>query len=204
VPVPVRVLVLVLAPEPARLRLTHSRAGCLVGRNVSSRILIAVALLLLGGSVRPALAQDKPRPIVEFVTGYAGFVDENWIDRTMIGGGARVFVSRRIAIGPEFVYLQGANSEHDLTLTGNVTIDLLREEASAPRRVIPYIAAGGGYLRQTTQVGTGPFTSSDGTVSGGVGARIALGKTMFIAPEVRFGFEPEVRIGVTIGFRPGR
>ena len=117
--------------------------------------LAAVAQLALFGSARPALAQDKPRPIVEFVTGYAGFVDENWIDRTMIGGDGRFFVSRRVAIGPEFVLLKGANSEHDLTLTGNVTIDLLPEEATAPRRVIPYIAAGGGYLRQTTQVGTG-------------------------------------------------
>src|SRR5580765_8325437 len=161
------------------------------------------ALLAVLGSAWPALAQDKPRPIVEFVTGYAGFVDENWINRTMIGGGGRFFVSRRVAIGPEFVYLKGANSEHDLTITGNVTIDLLLEEATAPRRVIPYIAAGGGYLRQTTQVGTGPFTSSDGTVSGGIGARIALGRTFFIAPELRMGFEPEIRVGVTIGFRPG-
>jgi Outer membrane protein beta-barrel domain len=162
----------------------------------------ALALLAVLGGAPPAFAQDKPRPIVEFVTGYAGFVDEDWIDRTMIGGGGRVFVTRRIAIGPEFVYLKGANSEHDLTLTGNVTIDLLREEPTASRRVVPYIAAGGGYLRQTTQVGTGPFTSSQGTVSGGVGARIALGKTFFIAPEFRMGFEPEVRIGITIGFRP--
>lgn len=170
--------------------------------NVSSRALAAGALLLLVGRAIPAFAQDRPRPIVEFVTGYAGFVDESWIDRTMIGGGGRFFVSRRVAIGPEFVYLKGANAEHDLTLTGNVTIDLVAEQSTTPRRVIPYIAAGGGYLRQTTQVGTGPFTSNDGTVSGGIGARIALGKTLFFAPEVRFGFEPEVRIGVTIGLRP--
>src|SRR5262245_12359792 len=161
-------------------------------------------VILAFAAARPALAQDRPRPIVEFVTGYAGFVDENWIDRTMIGGGGRFFVSRRVAIGPEFVYLKGANSEHDLTLTGNVTVDLLREESTTVRRVIPYVAVGGGYLRQTTQVGTGPYTSAEGTLSGGIGARIAVGKTFFVAPEFRMGLEPEVRIGVTIGFRPGR
>lgn len=175
-----------------------------MGRLLSSRTLAAVALLALVGGARPAFAQDRPRPIVEFVTGYAGFVDENWIDRTMIGGGGRFFVSRRIAIGPEFVYLKGANSEHDLTIIGNATIDLVRDDPAFQQRVIPYVAAGGGYLRQTTQVGTGRFTSSDGTVSGGIGARIALGKTFFIAPEFRMGFEPEVRIGVTIGFRGKR
>jgi len=173
-------------------------------RKLLSLIMAAFALLAVLGLPRPAFAQDQPRPIAEFVTGYAGFVDENWIDRTMIGGGGRFFISRRVAIGPEFVYLKGANSEHDLTLTGNVTIDLLREESTTPRRVIPYIAAGGGYLRQTTQVGTGPYTSSDGTLSGGIGARIAVSKSFFVAPELRMGFEPEVRIGVTIGFRPGR
>ena len=44
--------------------------------NVSSRALAAGALLLLVGSAHPAFAQDRPQPIVEFVTGYAGFVDQ--------------------------------------------------------------------------------------------------------------------------------
>ena len=84
-----------------------------------------------------------------------------------------------------------------------MTINLLTGAVDSPAANIPYIAAGGGYLRQTTQVGTGPFTSSDGTLSGGIGARIALGRAFFIAPEFRMGVEPEIRLGVTIGFRPG-
>ncbi len=156
-------------------------------------------LLMLGAA--SASAQDRPPPIIEAVTGYAGFVDENWIDRTMIGAGARVFVTSRIAIGPEYVYLHGARDEHDWTLTGNATIDLLVERGPARRRVVPYITVGGGYLRQTTQIPRGPYTSAEGTLSGGLGARIALGQRFFVAPEFRMGYEPEVRIGVTIGIR---
>ena len=90
-------------------------------------------------------------------------------------------------------------------MTGNATIDLVVESRTAsPRRVVPYVAVGGGYLWQTTQVGTGPFSSSEGTFSSGLGARLALGQVMFIAPEVRVGWEPEVRIAVTLGVRPGR
>jgi hypothetical protein len=58
------------------------------------------------------LAQDKPRAIVEAVTGWAGFVDENWIDRTIVGAAGRIFVTARIAVGPEFAYLNGADQEH--------------------------------------------------------------------------------------------
>ena len=65
-------------------------------------------------------------------------------------------------------------------------------------------------MRQKTLVGTGPgstvlatFTSSEATASGGIGARIALGSHVFVAPEFRLGWEPETRIAVTIGIRPG-
>ncbi len=56
-------------------------------------------------------------------------------------------------------------------------------------------------MRQKTLVGTGPgstalapFTSSEATASGGIGARIALGSHVFVAPEFRLGWEPETRI----------
>ena len=77
-----------------------------------------------------------------------------------------------------------------------MTFDFVRDDGR--RRIVPYLVAGGGYLRQKTLVGGGPgstalvpFTSSEGTMSAGVGARIALGSQMFVAPEFRLGWEPE-------------
>ena len=87
-----------------------------------------------------------------------------------------------------------------------MTFDIVPDDGR--RRVVPYLVAGGGYLRQKTLVGGGPgstalvpFTSSEGTMSAGLGARIAVGSNVFVAPEFRLGWEPETRLAVTIGMR---
>ena len=170
----------------------------------------ALALVAtLSGVAQPVFAQDKPVSIVEAVIGRSGFIDEAWDYFRTIGGGARVFVTPRLAIGPEVAYLSGefdGIEASNLTVTANLTLDIVRDDGT--RRVVPYFAAGGGYLRQKTHVGGGPgstalvpFTSSEGTMSAGAGARIAVGSHMFIAPEFRLGWEPETRIAVTIGMR---
>ena len=174
---------------------------------MSGRIGAALTIAAtLSGVAQPVLAQDKPAPIIEAVVGRSGFIDEVWDYFSTIGGGARVFVTPRLAIGPEVAYLSGKFDASNLTVTANMTFDILRDDGR--RWIVPYLAAGGGYLRQKTRVGSGPgstalvpFTSSEGTMSGGVGARIALGSHMFVAPEFRLGWEPETRIAVMIGMR---
>jgi hypothetical protein len=158
---------------------------------------------------RTALAQDKPAPIIEGVLGRSGFIDEVWDYFTTIGGGVRWFVTPRVAVGPEVAYMtgefDGLEASH-LSVTGNVAFDFVRDRDR--RRVVPYIAAGGGYVRQRTTVGRGPdtpglarFTSGEGTMSAGVGARVAIGSRVFIAPEFRLGWEPTTRIAVMFGIR---
>ncbi len=161
---------------------------------------------ILSGVGQPVFAEDKPAPIVEAVVGQSGFIDEAWDYFGTIGGGVRVFVTPRLAIGPEVAYLSGEFDASNLTVTANMTFDIVPDDGR--RRVVPYLVAGGGYLRQKTLVGGGPgstalvpFTSSEGTMSAGLGARIALGSTVFVAPEFRLGWEPETRIAVTIGMR---
>lgn len=168
-------------------------------------IRLVVIMAVLGcGLAAPVRAQTPPVAMVEVITGWAGFVDENWIDRTMVGVAARVYVTERIAVGPEFVFLRGANDEYDWTLTGNATIDLVRDTGPMAPAFVPYVVVGGGYLRQVTQTGTRQFTSSEGTASAGAGVRLRLGQRAFIAPEIRVGYEPELRFGATLGWSPGR
>jgi opacity protein-like surface antigen len=164
---------------------------------------------VLGGVAEPSLAQDKPAPIIEAVIGRSGFIDEVWDHFTTVGGGARVFVTPRLAIGPEVAYLKGeydALDASNVTVTGNITFDFVRDERRA--RFIPYFAAGAGYVRQKTLVGSGPgstalapFTSGEVTMSAGVGVRIAVASRVFIAPEFRLGWEPETRLAVMLGMR---
>jgi hypothetical protein len=155
------------------------------------------------------VAQEKPAPIIEVVVGRSGFIDEVWDYFTTIGGGVRWFVTPRLAIGPEAAYLtgkfDGLEASH-LSVTGNVAFDFVRDRDN--RRFVPYVAAGGGYVRQRTLVGRGPgipglapFTSGEGTVSAGIGARVAISSRVFIAPEFRLGWEPTTRITAMIGIR---
>ena len=174
----------------------------------SLRAFLPIAAILCGAA-QPTLAQEKPAPIVEIVIGRSGFIDEKWDYYTTIGAGARMLVTRRLAIGPEIAYLAGNSDDpgaSSLSITGTLTFDFIRDDGSP--RVVPYFVAGGGYLRQKTLVGRGPgspglrpFTSGEGTVSGGMGARIALGSRIFVSPEFRLGWEPETRIAVMIGIR---
>ena len=161
---------------------------------------------ILSGVGQPVFAQDRPAPLAEAVVGQSGFIDEAWDYFGTIGGGVRVFVTPRLAIGPEVAYLSGEFDASNLTVTANMTFDIVPDDGK--RRVVPYLVAGGGYLRQKTLVGGGPgstalvpFTSSEGTMSAGLGARIALGSQMFVAPEFRLGWEPESRLAITIGMR---
>lgn len=69
-----------------------------MSRHVASLVMFTA---LAGVDAAPVGAQTRPAPIVEAVAGWAGFVDENWIDRAMVGVGGRMFVTGRMAAGPE-------------------------------------------------------------------------------------------------------
>lgn len=171
---------------------------------VVALVSVAVAVVGLASHVQ---AQDRTRPIVEAVVGTSGFIDESWDHFPTTGVSARWFVTPRFAIGPEITIQRGRNEASNLTVTGNVSFDLIQEGPG--RRIVPYVVAGGGYLRQRTLVGSGPgsntlqpFVSAEGTLSGGFGARIAAGPSFFVAPEFRLGWEPEMRFAMMIGVRP--
>jgi len=145
----------------------------------------------------PAHAQDHP-VIAEGHVGYASFVDDAPIEHSVLGAGARVFVTPRVAIGPEFTFMRGPGISRVWFLTGNATIDLV-DSSQTRRRVVPYVIAGGGFARIKTQVGTGPFTSGEGTFTGGGGVRLSPGGGWFIAPEFRLGWELHWRVGASVG-----
>lgn len=161
---------------------------------------ILLLLLVLGTAIPAAAQTTRPAAIVEGVFGWAGFIDEAWIDHTMYGAGARLYVRPRLAIGPEFLVLDGPPGDVDWTLMGTVTFDLRHDSSGAT----PYLVVGAGYLRTYMDLGSQWYSSGEWITSGGVGVRIPLGRRFFVAPELRIGYEPELRFGVTIGIRPGR
>ena len=140
-------------------------------------------------------------PVVEGSAGYAGFLDESLVDHGVIGGAARWYVTDRVSVGPELVYMVGPGRDRDLIATANLQLDLVRAGGGA---VQPYALVGAGFFRHTDGFGQVTFSSVEGAVTGGGGVRLAITPRLTIAPELRLGWEPHLRVGVTVGYRPGR
>ncbi len=162
--------------------------------------------LMWGGG--EAWAQDaaatRPAPVVEGSVGWAGFGDEGIVHHTLLGAGARYYVSRRVSIGPELQYMVGPDSDRDLVVTGNLVVDVLAPTADRPRRTTPYVVLGGGLFRHSDRFLTGTFTSTEGAFTAGVGVRGWTSDRVFLAVDARLGWEAHLRVAGTVGIALGR
>jgi hypothetical protein len=134
---------------------------------------------------------------VKLIAGAAAFLDESTpLDHFVIGAAGAIDLSPRLHLEPQFLYMDGPESDRDITLTGNISYDILVAKNSAL-----YLVGGGGLLRHTEDFASGSFSSYDGTFSGGIGIRFDLSENLFVAPEFRIGFEPLIQILGSAGFR---
>lgn len=158
--------------------------------------LLATAALAVAS---PASAQTSANVVIaEGHAGYAEFIDSPPIRHAVLGGSARVFITQRLAIGPEVTWMRGPGIDRDRFFTGNVTIDL-RAGGPVGVRAMPYIVAGAGLLHHTSQVGTGPYVHQEATFTAGVGLRATVTGRWFLAPEFRIGGDGHWRTGVSLG-----
>lgn len=165
-----------------------------------------MAALLLGAA-SPAGAQSRGPVAVEAVTGHAGYIDDVWDNRALIGALVKWHVTPRLAVGPEVLYQHGSSDDHELLVTGTATYDLVSD--SDRRRVVPFIVAGAGLARRSSLVGQGPgtvglvpYVTHEATASGGIGVRLAVAPSCYLSGDVRLGWEPERRVTVAFGWRP--
>lgn len=166
------------------------------------RILI-VGLSLAGASLVPLQAQTAApgnpgsRPEILMTSGYASFIDEELIDHWLIGGSARVYLTPRFGLEPEFRYMRQSSSDQDYVLQLNLLYDLRRPGST----VVPYLAGGLGLLtnRQKFAYISEVFTNTELTSSGGFGVKFFLNDRVFIAPEFRLGWEPVIQVTGSVG-----
>ena len=159
-------------------------------------VIFGMAAMVLVTDPLRGFAQDRQTGAVEGIGGYAGFVDEQIIHHSVIGGAARWYLLPRLAVGPEVVYMIGPGDDRDLVLTGNVTFDILRGAA-----VTPFLVAGGGLFRHSDRFGGRTFSATEGSFTGGGGVRVSIGERLYVAPEVRIGWEPHIRFSVGVGWK---
>ncbi len=163
------------------------------------------ALLISLGRV-PAMAQSAPRGAeVTGIVGYAGFVDEGGpVDHTTLGAAVRIPLTRRLAIGPQVVYMVGPRTDRDLFVTAAITWDLLGRSAGGPPRVVPYLVADVGFMTHYERFGVERFSSTEGAASGGGGVRVHATDRVVVGGEFRAGWELHYRLVATVGYRFGR
>ena len=161
----------------------------------------AVAAAL--GLARPASAQERPAPVVEVHAGTLFFADDSVVKEHFIGGAGRFHLLPRISIGPEIAYISGRRHSH-LMLTGNLTFDILRPVNNQPRRVTPFVVAGGGLFQTREQFPGETFTHTEGAFTAGGGIRARVGDVVTLGAEARIGWELHIRVNALVGVRLGR
>lgn len=159
----------------------------------------ALTLSLTMASGRPAEAQSRPAPVVEGAVGWAGFVDESVVHHTLVGSAVRLYLSPRLSAGPELTYMVGPRADRDLIVTGNVMFDVLAPTATGPRRLVPFLVAGGGLFRHSDTFQSGPYASTEGAFTVGLGARAWTSRRTYVAVDARLGWEAHLRIAATVG-----
>lgn len=160
---------------------------------------LVLALLLFAENARAQSTDIRPAPAVEFLAGYAGFVDDATIDHAIVGAAGRVYLTPRVAVGPEFVYMRGPDEDRDLFLTGNLTFDVLPPVSGVPRRVTPFLVAGGGFFQHSDRFGAVEFTSYEGAFTAGGGVRAWITRRVYALVDFRLGWELHARVNAGIG-----
>lgn len=158
---------------------------------------LALLVALLPGR---AFAQDRPRAAAELSAGWVGFADDGVVGEGMVGGTARWYMSPRVSVGPEVLFIQGSNHSH-FVLTGNVNVDLLSPVDGRPRAVTPFLVAGGGLFLTRETFLNGPFTSTEGAFTAGGGVRARAGDHLTFGVDSRIGWELHVRVNGFVGIQ---
>ena len=172
--------------------------------NVKISRLVAGGLVLLAAPMAGrAAAQERQSPALEFTVGWVGFADDGIVSEALVGGQFRWYVSPRISVGPEFVYMDGDDHSH-MVITGNLMWDARAPTNGRPPSVTPFVVVGGGLFQTREQFPSGPFTSNEGAFTAGGGVRALAGERVTIGADARIGWELHVRVNAFVGVRLGR
>jgi hypothetical protein len=101
----------------------------------------------------------------------------------------------RLSVGPEFLYMHRDSTDTDITASAQFAWDFL----GGPR-VQPYAVGNVGVLRHFAT----RFAVNSWSYGGGIGAKIALTKRLYLVPDFRIGLEPTVRATVGVSYVIGR
>ena len=172
-------------------------------------VLMSVALVLFCSLEALAQQRELTRTKAEarLTFGVSSFTaDDGRIAHGVGGASVRIYVTRRVSLEPEFLYMQNSPDDQDYLSQVSVAYDF----GDSSKRIVPYVIAGGGVLHHRGQFFGRDFVTGQprvfdqsytaAAVSGGAGVKIFLTKGLFVAPEGRVGWQPSLRATISIGY----
>lgn len=157
---------------------------------------LILSLLVLGLFCNSPVRAQGIAGDVKAIVGYSNFIDESELHHFVIGGATRLYITRRLAVEPEFLYMRRSSRDQDIVFQPNIVWEFRDRD----RKVVPYVIGGAGLLRHWERYPWGNFTSNSWTATAGIGVRIAITKNLSFSPEFRMGWEPFVRATGAIGY----
>ena len=107
-----------------------------------------VLILLLWTS--PAFGEPQAGAMeVRGTIGYSNFLDEQPLHHLVTGGSARFYVTKRLAVEPEFLFMYRSSQDIDFQVIPNVVFDFTKRES----RFQPYAIGGVGLQRHRELTG---------------------------------------------------
>jgi hypothetical protein len=127
--------------------------------------------------------------------GYSNFLDDGSRPHFVTGGAARFRLFRGLGFEPELTYMYRSEHDRDILLIPNLIWEFRRHG-----RVVPYLIGGVGLLHHRETWGAYNRSGNYKIAQAGFGAKFFLGRRLFVAPEIRIGWEPHIRIAGTLGY----
>jgi opacity protein-like surface antigen len=174
---------------------------------VTARKYVLAVSVSLVACVTPLYAQQdqqltSPKVEGKVIFGSALFGED--LEHKLVGGALRVYVTKRLSVEPEYLYLRRSKDDQDHLGQISVAYDF----TDPTKRFVPYGIAGAGVLHNRGRVFGSDFVTGEPfvreisfttwTVSAGGGVKIYLTNRLFISPEVRLGREPTVRATINV------
>jgi Outer membrane protein beta-barrel domain len=176
---------------------------------VAARKYVLAVGVSLVACVTPLSAQQDHQltpPKVEGKVIFGSAIFNEDLEHKVVGGSVRAYVTKRLSIESEYLYLRHSDNDQDHLVQPNVAFDF----TDPTKRFVVYGIAGVGVLHHegrffgrdfvtgAPRVFDTSFTTWTASVGGGV--KIFLTKRLFVSPEFRVGREPTARAIINVGY----
>ena len=173
---------------------------------IFSKSLLGVFLVACVTPLCAQQSQQLTRPKVEGKVIFGSAIFGEDLEHKLVGGAVRAYVTKRLSIEPEYLYLR--RSENDQDHLGQISVAY--DFTDPTKRFVPYGIAGAGVLHNKGRVFGSDFVTgapfvreiefTTWTASAGGGLKIFLTDRLFVSPELRLGREPTFRATINVGY----